>query len=207
MKITLILRYSLGVVMIVFWACNSPENEPDEPDIEFPEEMLVEDEMAMPLDSTQENPFLYVALPDSVKEKLRKQLEPNKDGLTPINWIMLRDVDLIQKYSEKFQINYLHPNFGDIVQSLEGRKVFLTGYVLPIDPVYIVLSANPMSQCFFCGNSGPESLLRLMFKNHDIPKKFKMDEFMAFSGTLKLNAGNVEELMYILEDAKIYEVY
>ena len=33
------------------------------------------------------------------------QVAANKDGLIPVNWLMLRDVDLKEEYSEKFQIS------------------------------------------------------------------------------------------------------
>ncbi len=138
--------------------------------------------------------------PDSVV----KVLKPNKDGIYPIDWLVLKDTDIEEKYSEELENFFWYFHFGPLLKHLEDKKVYIKGYVLALEADYYVLSANPLSMCFFCGNAGPESILRIKLK--DTEKRFKTDEFLTFKGKLRLNAEVIEELNYILEDAEVYDV-
>lgn len=95
----------------------------------------------------------------------------------------------------------LYPEFGDKVKALESKEVEIRGYMIPVDPAenVFVLSAYPMAACFFCGGSGPESIIQLKMKK---PRRFSTDEVWTVKGTLKLNADNIEELNYILQDTE-----
>lgn len=96
---------------------------------------------------------------------------------------------------------FLYPEFGSKIKALEGKEIQIRGYMIPVDPSanIFVLSANPMAACFFCGGSGPESIIQLKLKN---PRKFITDEVWTVKGTLKLNADNIEELNYILQNTE-----
>ncbi len=123
---------------------------------------------------------------------------------TKINWDTLSDVKFTDKYSKEVQAYYYFPTFGTSVLALNKKEVIIKGYVLEIDrgkDVYI-LSANPFSSCFFCGAAGPESIVELKLgKDHP---RFKMDEVVTFKGTLKLNAVDIYQCNYILENATVY---
>ncbi|MEM9857476.1 MAG: DUF3299 domain-containing protein [Bacteroidota bacterium] len=124
---------------------------------------------------------------------------------TEISWSTLDDVTFTDKYSEEAQGYYYYPQFGKSVKELEGKQVFLKGYMLVIDPsqnIYI-LSRYPYASCFFCGSGGPESIVELQLK----PKhpKFKMDQIVTISGTLVLNYDDIYQCNYILGDAEIYK--
>ena len=98
---------------------------------------------------------------------------------------------------------FLYPDFGRSVKDLEGKKVAIKGYMIPVDPdgnIYVI-SAQPMSMCFFCGGAGPESIVELQFR--DKKQRFKTDAVKTVTGTLKLNSQDVEHLNYILEDASV----
>ena len=124
---------------------------------------------------------------------------------TEITWKTLDDVTFTDKYNEEAQGYFYHPNFGSTVKALEGKQVFLNGYMLVIDPsknVY-VLSRYPYLSCFFCGNGGPESVVELKLRpNHP---KFKMDQRVTILGTLELNYDDIYQCNYMLRDAEVYK--
>tara|TARA_R110002020_G_scaffold278923_1_gene494335 strand:+ start:67 stop:501 length:435 start_codon:yes stop_codon:yes gene_type:complete len=120
-----------------------------------------------------------------------------------ITWDTLTDVTFTDKYSEEVAAYYYFPKFGPSVLALNSKEVIIQGYLLEIDPdneIYI-LSANPFAACFFCGGAGPESIIELKIgKDHP---RFKMDEVLTFRGKLRLNAVDIYQCNYILENAKV----
>ena len=124
---------------------------------------------------------------------------------TKITWETLRDVTFKKKWYPEESVYMLYPTFGPNIAKLNGKEVLLTGYVLPIDAEsnLYALSAFPFSACFFCGGAGPESVVGLKFKKNG--RKFKTDERHTMKGTLKLNADNIYELNYNIENAEITE--
>ncbi len=69
-----------------------------------------------------------------------------------------------------------------------------------VDEDFYVLSRYPFANCFFCGGAGPESVTDLRFLN---PKHraYQTDERMTFHGVLRLNADDIMQMNYILDDA------
>jgi len=94
------------------------------------------------------------------------------------------------------------PNFSDEAKQLEGKTVSVSGYIVPFDgmfkPQHIILSALPLSSCFFCGVGGPETVMEVFLKE---PIKYT-ESPVKVSGKLKLNSTDYEKLMYVLEDAE-----
>lgn len=124
---------------------------------------------------------------------------------TRITWETLSDVKFIDKYSEEVKAYYFFPEFGPSVLALNNKEAIIKGYLLEIDPDkdIFILSANPFSACFFCGGAGPESIIELKVPR-DHPK-FKMDEVLTFRGRFKLNAVDIYQCNYILENATVYK--
>ncbi len=122
-----------------------------------------------------------------------------------LTWETLRDVTFKKKWYPDESVYMLYPTFGSAVQKLKGKEVSITGYILPIDldANMYVLSAFPYSACFFCGGAGPESVMALKFKKN--PRKFKTDERLTFKGTLALNADDIYQMNYVLENAEVAE--
>lgn len=93
------------------------------------------------------------------------------------------------------------PKFSDAAKQLEGTTVSVSGYIVPFDgmfkPQHIILSALPLSSCFFCGVGGPETVMEVYLKE---PIKYT-ESPVTVSGKLKLNSTDYEKLMYVLEDA------
>lgn len=124
---------------------------------------------------------------------------------TKITWETLSDVSFTRKYFEEVDEFLYYPDFGKSVKGLEGKEVYIKGYMLAIEPaedIYI-LSRFPFAACFFCGNSGPESIVELQLKP-DHPQ-FAMDQVVTIKGNLKLNQDDINHCNYILKDAEVYE--
>ncbi len=122
-----------------------------------------------------------------------------------ITWDVLKNVDFDEVWSEEFQAYYMVPKFGKAIQSLDGKEVQIRGFIIPVDIVqdYYVLSANPYSSCFFCGQAGPESVMEVqMVKQYD---GLRMDQVLTFKGKLRLNVDDIYQLNYILEEAEVVE--
>ncbi len=118
-----------------------------------------------------------------------------------LTWERLTDVWFEDKYSTEVEAYYYYPHFGKSVKEMDGKEVQITGYMLPIDPakgIYI-LSRYPYSACFFCGNSGPESIIEPDFKGTH--RKFRNDEVVTLKGILKLNQDDMYKSNYLLEEA------
>ena len=56
-----------------------------------------------------------------------------------------------------------------------------------------------MASCFFCGASGPESVVEINFKTRP---SFKTDDIVTITGVLVLNKYDVNHFNYILNNAK-----
>ena len=122
-----------------------------------------------------------------------------------ITWELLKDVEFDEIWSEEFQAYYMVPKFSKSVKEMDGKEVQIRGFIIPVDIVqdYYVLSANPYSSCFFCGQAGPESVMEIqMIKKYE---GLRMDQVITFQGTLKLNTDDIYQLNYILEEAQIIE--
>ena len=122
-----------------------------------------------------------------------------------ITWELLKNVEFDEIWSEEFQAYYMVPKFSESVKEMDGKEVQIRGFIIPVDIVqdYYVLSANPYSSCFFCGQAGPESVMEIqMIKKYE---GLRMDPVITYKGTLKLNVDDIYQLNYILEDAEIVE--
>jgi len=122
-----------------------------------------------------------------------------------INWKKLSDVEFTRKLNKEVSMYFLYPTFGPSVKALQGKEIQIKGYIIPVDEnenIYVV-SAQPMAMCFFCGGSGPESIMELQFKNKK--QRFKTDEVRTVKGILKLNPIDIEHLNYILKNAEVVE--
>ena len=122
--------------------------------------------------------------------------EPKMKGATL--WKTLTDVSYdIQKdeYGDIFV-----PVFGKEIKEIAGQLVEVDGFIIPFDgmfkPTELIISSLPISECFFCGSGGPETVMEISMKEkiNYTTKRVKI------RGKLKLNAKNPDRLMYQLVD-------
>lgn len=119
-----------------------------------------------------------------------------------IDWALLAKVTWDDRYFPKYDETVWYPDFNKVVLDLDSTLIEIKGYVIPVDVEsgYYVLSANPYTSCFFCGNAGPESVMELQFPK-GVKESFNTDEIATFKGRLKLNWDDLEHCNYILEGA------
>jgi hypothetical protein len=106
------------------------------------------------------------------------------------------------KYYEKMGEYLFYPNFPAELKAMEGKEITIQGFYVPFAPEdgdYIIVSKYPMSQCFFCGGGGPESIAEVNFAKS--PGKFQVDDLITVKGKLKLNTDNIDHVNFILEEA------
>jgi hypothetical protein len=106
------------------------------------------------------------------------------------------------KYDEKLAEYIFYPTFPEALQGMVGKEIIVQGFYVPFAPEdgnYIILSKFPMSQCFFCGGGGPESIAEVSFAKGAI--KFQVDDLITVKGKLKLNKDNIEHGNFILTEA------
>jgi hypothetical protein len=106
------------------------------------------------------------------------------------------------RYDEKLSEYIFHPTFPSGLLALVGKEITIQGYYVPFAPEnedYIVISKFPMSQCFFCGGGGPESIVEVNFSKD--PGRFQVDDLITVKGKLKLNTDDLDHVNFILTQA------
>jgi hypothetical protein len=97
------------------------------------------------------------------------------------------------------------PIFADSLLNLEGDTIVLSGFMVPLEETvqqsHFAISCYPVSECFFCGKSGPESAVEVYSRN---PVTVR-DERITIRGIFKLNKDGDDQLYYILSDAELVE--
>lgn len=121
-----------------------------------------------------------------------------------ITWDALKDVTFEIKFNKDYQLDFQYPVFGSTIKRTKGKELFIKGYVIPLDvnQGLYALSRYPYSSCYFCGKSGPESVVSLKFKTK--PKKYRLDAVRTMKGTMYLNNTNPMDFIYIFKDAEEY---
>ncbi len=121
-----------------------------------------------------------------------------------IHWDVLGDVTYRKKWNKEMQLDFMYPVFGEKVKKLQGKDLYITGFMIPLDVKdgFYAISLNPYASCFFCGGSGPESVISLKFKRK--PRRYETDEYITIRGTMALNDTNVNDFIYIFKNAEEY---
>ena len=117
-------------------------------------------------------------------------------------WNVFAKTKFEPKFDEKLGEYLFYPTFTEDVKKLEGKEITLEGFYVPFAPDdddYIILSKFPMSQCFFCGGGGPESVAEVNFAKD--PGRFQVDDLITVKGKLKLNSDDLDHINFILTDA------
>jgi hypothetical protein len=108
------------------------------------------------------------------------------------------------KYYDKLGEYLFYPTFTKELKALEGKEIILEGFFVPFAPEdgdYIIISKYPMSQCFFCGGAGPESIAEINFSKKQ--QRFQVDDLITVKGKLKLNIDDMDHVNFILTDAQL----
>jgi len=96
------------------------------------------------------------------------------------------------------------PVFSENIKAIQGELVEVDGFIIPFEgmfkPEQLILSALPISECFFCGSGGPETVMEITMKKGEKVKY--TTKRVKIQGKLVLNRDNPDKLMYQLEEAK-----
>lgn len=166
-----------------------------------------EEETQTTQDAMIQSDSVELALPKAPPVSASDVLTALPEVENRLTWEDLQDVNFEEKYYEDIDQYLLFPVFGEKILEKENKTWVLSGYVIPVtpgdqdNPPLYVLSANPFSACFFCGNAGPESVVELELQEPYV--LYGTDEFRSFEGSLQLNDSNVDRLNYILVDAEL----
>jgi len=138
-----------------------------------------------------------LAIFQSITQKLSSSSSPIE-----IEWKVLIDIKYKLRYFKEFDTEMYSPVFSKAVEALDGKEVIIEGFVIPSDETGKVfsLSFNPFASCFFCGKASPASVMTMFMKKKT--KRYRIDEFKKFKGTLYLNQDDINEFYYILRSAE-----
>jgi len=125
----------------------------------------------------------------------------------PDLWALFAKTRFTEKLNRELSMYFLYPSFPAELMELEGKEITLSGFYIPLDmndDKMVILSKFPMAQCFFCGGAGSESVAVAYLRDRN-PKKIKTDQIIKVRGRLILNDKDVDELTFIIKDAKIIQ--
>ena len=126
-----------------------------------------------------------------------KRVIVSADTLT---WKLLGEI----KYLKKKHTSYGEVDFPVIntkLKKLAKKTIVMSGFIVPIDNKNYALSKNVFASCFFCGKSGPETIMGIKFKG--ATPKLKTDTYLTIKGTFRPNEDDVEDWIYNCDNAEI----
>jgi len=139
----------------------------------------------------------------SVQPEVAEAAEENVENKKKSVWKTLTKITFKKEYNEIMGFKVDVPVFSDEVKALSGQEVVLKGYIIPVEGYKshkeFIFSAFPYNMCFFCGGAGPETVMEV--ESLDAVKF--TSESIWLRGKLKLNADDINNLMYKLVDAQL----
>jgi len=117
-----------------------------------------------------------------------------------LTWKLLGEI----KYLKKKHASYGEVDFPVIntkLKKLAKKTIVMSGFILPIDNKNYALSKNVFASCFFCGKSGPETIMGIKFRG--ATPKLKTDTYLTIKGTFRPNEDDVEDWIYNCDNAEI----
>ena len=117
-----------------------------------------------------------------------------------LTWTLLGKIDYLKK-PDKLYGEVMFPVINPKLKAMQGKPIVISGFIIPIDNKNYAISKNVFAACFFCGKSGPETIMGIKFKG-DLPK-LKTDQYVTLKGTFRYNDNDVEDWIYHVENAVI----
>lgn len=117
-----------------------------------------------------------------------------------LSWKLLGQVKYLKKPDEEYG-EIMWPIINTQLKKTNGKRIVMSGFVIPIDNTSYALSKNVFASCFFCGKAGPETIMGIKFR--DKKTKMKTDTYVMLEGKFRVNDKNAEDWMYHIEDAVV----
>jgi hypothetical protein len=141
----------------------------------------------------------FISIPKDKTEKISSiQIQTEPDTIT---WKLLGVIKYNKRPHKDFPEGVLFPKVNATLKMLQGKKVILTGFIVPIDNTSYALSKTVFANCFFCGKAGPETITGIKFRGKT--PKLKTDTYATIEGTFRYNESDVDDWIYHLDDAVI----
>jgi hypothetical protein len=144
--------------------------------------------------------LLIWSIPMTAKHSYQSPQTQENDTIT---WLILNDLEYKESNHKVYGPVYL-PEFSESIKKLNKNAVIIKGYIIPVDKDTWAISKSTFASCFFCGKSGPETVIGLTFKGK--PGKLKMDAHATIKGKLILNSTDVDDWMYSMIDVEVLEI-
>ncbi|MDO4727404.1 MAG: hypothetical protein Q4B43_00200 [Bacteroidota bacterium] len=119
----------------------------------------------------------------------------------PITWGLLGKIKYEKKPHQDYPEGVMFPIVNKELKDKKGKKITISGFIIPIDESSYALSKNVFASCFFCGQAGPETIMGIKFKN--LKKRLKTDQYVTLEGIFRYNETDVEDWIYHIENAVI----
>ena len=134
------------------------------------------------------------------EDSFNTSITTNKVTNDTLTWKKLGYIKFVKKQHKDYgMVDY--PVISPEIKMRNNKRVFLSGFIVPIDNVNYAISKNVFASCFFCGKAGPETIAGLKFRGGKM--KLRTDQYVTLSGVLKINETDVDNWMYNLEDVVI----
>lgn len=117
-----------------------------------------------------------------------------------LSWKLLGQIKYFKKPDKEYgEIDW--PIINTQLKKTNGKRIVMSGFVIPIDNTSYALSKNVFASCFFCGKAGPETIMGIKFR--DKKTKMKTDTYVMLEGKFRVNDKNADDWIYHIEDAVI----
>ncbi len=113
---------------------------------------------------------------------------------------LLEKIDYVKK-PDKVYGEVMFPVINPKLKAMQGKPIVIKGFIIPIDDKNYAISKNVFAACFFCGKSGPETIMGIKFKG-SLPR-LKTDQYVTLKGTFRYNDSDVEDWIYHIENTVI----
>ena len=114
-------------------------------------------------------------------------------------WETLADVSYETRTVDGYEVDF--PIFGYEVRKIDGKRISLRGYMVPLENLmgtnYFMLSSLPFNNCFFCGGAGPETIVEVYTEDEVV---FTSD-MIEVTGIIQLNDNDPDHHMYMMKRA------
>ena len=118
-------------------------------------------------------------------------------------WQIMAEVSFKEQETQYRGLTALEPVFTEGIKELDHKVVRLDGYIYPLEGYraskHFVLSALPISSCYFCGGGGPETVVEV-YSSEPIP--YSTDK-ISLRGVFILNADDPLGVIYQLKEAEL----
>lgn len=121
-------------------------------------------------------------------------------GPDTLSWKLLGEIKFLKK-QDKVYGEVMYPVINTKLKQTQKKRIVMSGFIVPIDNKSYALSKNVFASCFFCGKSGPETIMGIKFRGGN--PKLKTDQYVTLEGTFRYNDSNVDDWIYHIEDAVI----